>query len=90
MEQSSSGALHREVPVETGKRLTTLPRGDREEVRVNWDEFNGRKFLNIRLWWLADDGAWVPDTKRGITVRVGELLPFQRAVAAAILEAHLV
>lgn len=74
----------REPPKETGKRLATIPRGDDAELRIVWDEYEGRPYVAIRLW--QGKGAMFP-TKTGCTVRVRELADFAEGVAAAIEEA---
>lgn len=65
-----------------GRVLATFPRKDGQELRVTLDSFNGRPFLNARLWFTADDGTHRP-TKKGITVGSRDL----RAFAGAILDA---
>ena len=72
------------APVDTGERLATLERGESEHVRVTWAEYEGKPFLNIRLWTKAPDGQWWPDKAKGITVRVRELGAFAEGVAAAL------
>lgn len=71
----------REPPAERGERLATLPR-DGVEVRVTWDEYEGRPYLGIREWTLGADGAW--PTKKGVTVRLAELDTLAGAVADAL------
>lgn len=79
-----SGA-RREPPKESGKRLATIPRGDDAELRIVWDEYEGRPYVAIRLW-EGRPGAMYP-TKTGCTVRVRELADFAEGIAAAIEEA---
>ncbi len=75
-------------PEERGKRLATLRRGDSEELRLAWQEYQGRPFLSVRLWTRDDAGSWWPDKARGFTVRVRELADFADGVAAAVEEAE--
>ncbi len=70
----------RTAPEENGERLATIPRSEGEELRLNWSEYNGHHFLNIRLWAQGDDGTWWPQKDKGLTVRVRELPDFQRAL----------
>ena len=74
----------REAPVENGKRLATLYRGHAEEMRVNWAEFNGHPFLNLRVWRCGLDGIWRPDRERGCSVKVRELASLSEAVQVAL------
>ena len=67
---------------EDATRLDTLERsfnGAKSEVRIERATFNGsRPFTSLRLWELGADGEMHP-TKKGLTVRDGEL---PRAIAA--------
>jgi hypothetical protein len=74
----------RTAPEENGERLATIPRSEGEELRLNWSEYNGHHFLNIRLWAQGDDGTWWPQKDKGLTVRVRELPDFAEGVAAAL------
>lgn len=72
------------------KRLATLPRGKdgSEELRVSLDEFVGddgkpHQYVSARLWFRKDDGAWCP-TKKGLTIRKGEIRDFGLALRAAL------
>lgn len=72
----------RPTPVDNGKRLATIRRGEGEELRVSLDEYEGRPFLSIRVWRNG-----YPDPKRGVTIRIRELADFADGVAAALEEA---
>ncbi len=74
----------RTAPEENGERLATIPRSEGEELRLNWSEYNGHHFLNIRLWAQGDDGTWWPQKDKGLTVRVRELPDFAEGMAAAL------
>lgn len=63
---------HPQAPEENGTRLATLPRNDREELRITFSEYRGHKYLSLRCWYKTDDGVWVP-TKKGVTIRHGEI-----------------
>jgi hypothetical protein len=69
-------------PPETGRRLLSLARGDREELRVSLDEFKGNEYLAVRVWERGRDGSWWP-TKKGVSIRLSEA----RDVADALSEA---
>lgn len=69
-------------PVERGERLATLARGD-SEVRITWDEFEGKPYLSVRLWTKDTNGNWWP-SKTGITIRRHELADFADGFALAL------
>ena len=72
------------APQENGQRLATIQRADDEELRLNWSEFKGRHFLNIRVWKKHSDGSWYPQKDKGLTVRKHELPGFAVGVSEAI------
>ena len=74
----------RSAPEENGERLATISRSEGEELRLNWSEFNGHHFLNLRIWAQGDDGAWWPQKDKGLTVRIRELADFAEGVAVAL------
>jgi len=75
-------------PAENGRRLATFdrkgPKGERAELRVSLDEYQGHPYISVRLWTIATwgDGGWFP-TRKGISIRLGEA----EGVAAALAEA---
>ena len=71
-------------PVESGQRLVCFDRGPSTQLRVNWATFNGHPYLSLRVWALLDDGRWVPDSRRGCTVKLRELEEFRDAVQQAL------
>ena len=71
-------------PVESGQRLVCFDRGPSTQLRVNWTTFNGHPFLSLRVWCQLPDGRWVPDGRRGCTVKVRELEGFRDAVQQAL------
>jgi hypothetical protein len=81
-----------EPPKENGKRLATIPRPGRngapdEEIRVNWSSFEGKPFLQIRVW-VRQGNDWWPVKEKGLSVRVRELADFADGIAAALEEAE--
>ena len=79
-------------PEDKGHRLATLPRnhrGQRSELRVSWDSYEGHPYLSLRVWNADDNGDFWP-TKTGATVRLRELADFAAAVGEALelAEAH--
>ena len=82
-----SGPNEQAAPVETGERIATFARPGRgnkaaEELRITRDEFECHAFLSLRIWFQGHGGAWLP-TKRGLTIRKGELVGVIKALCAA-------
>jgi hypothetical protein len=44
-----------------------IERTETEVVRVSTEEFKGRKYLDIRIYFENDEGEWKP-TKKGVTI----------------------
>ena len=80
--QRLRAALDPTAPVEFGTRIATLHRSDREELRVTLSEWEGERYVNVRLWRQAR-GRWFPDPRRGLSVRVGEFPDLLDALSAA-------
>jgi hypothetical protein len=72
-------------PGETGRRISTIPRGDNEELRISWDEFNSHPYLSLRLWTRDRQGRWWPDARRGLSIRLRELEDVRTALDAAVV-----
>jgi hypothetical protein len=45
-----------------------LERNATEVVRVSAEEFKGRKYIDIRIYFKDNEGEWRP-TKKGVTVQ---------------------
>ena len=74
-----------EAPEERGERLATLERRDGVEIRITWDSFKGSPYLGIREWTPdRSGGRGMFPTRKGVTVRRGELPALARAVADAL------
>ena len=74
----------RPAPEESGVRVATIARGTHEELRVNLTEWHGRRLVNLRVWLLNRQGQWLPDKRRGLTIRLDELADFADGIAAAV------
>jgi len=46
--------------------------GGYEELRISIDTYRGRRYINVRIWYQAEDGSFRP-TKRGVTIRENEI-----------------
>jgi len=86
LRQALGPPRERRAPVETGKRLATVQRDENTELRVVWDEYEGKPYLALRIW-ERRDGAWYP-TQKGVTVRLRELPSVADGIAAALDEAE--
>jgi hypothetical protein len=76
-------------PNETGKTLAVFERGIGNQVRAVWDCYRGHRFLRLAVWYLPDEGGeWKP-TRKGVTIRPGELRQLQEALDLALAEAEL-
>lgn len=61
--------------------IATLPRNDREQVRIALSEFKGRTRLDIRVWYLAGD-EYHPG-KQGVSIAPEHLVGVLKALKAA-------
>ena len=53
--------------------ITQIPKNSREEYRVSRDDFRGHDLINIRVYFVSEDGDMRPG-KQGVSFRA-ELLP---------------
>ena len=66
--------------------LTTIPRSATEEVQISINEYRGKKYLDLRVYYTTDDGLnWSP-TKKGVTFSPDRLNDLKDAVEKAIAE----
>jgi Transcriptional Coactivator p15 (PC4) len=49
--------------------VAQFEKNSKEEVRVSIDDFHGRKLINLRVYYRADGGQWLPG-KQGIALGV--------------------
>ena len=68
------------------KVLTTIPRSATEEIQISINEYRGKKYLDLRVYYTTDDGLnWNP-TKKGVTFSPDKLSDLKAAVEQAIGE----
>lgn len=68
------------------KLLTSIPRTATEEIQVAINEYKGKSYLDMRVYYTTDDGAnWSP-TKKGVTFSPDKLLELKKVVELAIEE----
>ena len=68
------------------KLIASIPRTETEQIQVSINEFKGKKYLDLRIYYTTDDGAnWLP-TKKGVTVSPDNLMLLKDAVEEAMQE----
>lgn len=67
---------------ETGKILTTCKRPDGTELRIALREYEGKPWIDVRVWQL--DGGRMSPTKKGLGLKTRELPEIVEALVAAM------
>ena len=68
------------------KILMTIPRSATEEIQIATNEYKGKKYLDLRVYYTTDDGLnWNP-TKKGVTVSPDKLAELKTAIEQAMVE----
>ncbi len=68
------------------KVLTTIPRTATEEIQIAINEYKGKQYLDLRVYYTTDDGLnWNP-TKKGVTFAPEKLFDLKSAIETAINE----
>ena len=66
--------------------LATVPKSATEEVQISINEYRGKKYLDLRVYYTTDDGLnWNP-TKKGVTFSPDKLGELKEAIEKAIAE----
>ena len=66
--------------------LMTVPRSATEEIQIAINEYRGKKYLDLRVYFTTDDGLnWSP-TKKGVTFSPEKLADLKAAVEKAMAE----
>jgi hypothetical protein len=68
------------------KVVSSFKRNPTEEVRAGIKEFKGRRYIDLRIYYMDDQGEWKP-TRKGISLAT-DFMPELRAAVDAI-EAEL-
>lgn len=75
-----------EPPVDRTRGYAILkrrgPQGERHELRVGLDEYDGKPFASLRLWCESHKGGMWPSPRVGCTVRKHELIEVINALAS--------
>lgn len=68
------------------KLITSVSRSATEQLQIAINEYRGKKYLDLRIFYTTDNGAnWLP-TKKGITVSPENLETVKKAIETAITE----
>ena len=68
------------------KVLLSIPRSATEEIQIAINEYKGKKYLDLRVYYTTDDGInWNP-TKKGVTVSPDKLAELKDAIITAMEE----
>jgi hypothetical protein len=59
-----------------------IERNETEVVRVSAEEYKGRKYVDIRIYFANDAGEWKP-TKKGVTVSPEKMDEFMDLIRKA-------
>jgi hypothetical protein len=64
------------------KIIAEFDKGE-DQVRVSLSEFHGRQYVDVRVFYMADDGEWKP-TKKGITLNPDLMQDVHEAIAKGL------
>ncbi len=71
------------TPDDDGETLVELARGEREQLRLSRRTYNGRAYLDLRVYELGRGGDWLP-TRKGCSVRFSEAGDISAALDRAL------
>ena len=68
------------------KLIATIPRSATEQLQISINEYKGKSYLDMRIYYTTDDGInWLP-TKKGVTVSPDNLELLKDAIDEAMKE----
>lgn len=68
------------------KIIATIPRSATEQLQIAINEYKGKSYLDMRIFYTTDDGAtWLP-TKKGVTCSPENLETLKDAIDEAMKE----
>ena len=68
---------------DSSKLLATIDRSERERLQIAINEYKGRSYLDLRIFYTTDDGeTWRP-TQKGVTVYPEDLDTLANAIEDA-------
>ena len=59
-----------------------IERGETEVLRVSTEEYKGRKYVDVRIYFESDEGEWKP-TKKGVTIQPDRVDDFLELIKKA-------
>lgn len=62
------------------KVVATFKRNPTEEVRAGIKEFKGRRYIDLRIYYMDDQGEWKP-TRKGISLSTDFMPELKDAVS---------
>ena len=66
--------------------LASIPKGATETLQISINEFKGKKYLDLRIFYTTDDGeTWNP-TKKGVTIAPENLQLLKETIETAMSE----
>lgn len=66
------------------KNYADIEKGE-DLVRVNATEFKGRQYIEVRTYYMSEDGEWKP-TRKGVTLTPELMDKVHRALGQALEE----
>lgn len=68
------------------KIIATIPRSATEQMQIAINEYKGKSYLDMRIFYTTDDGAtWLP-TKKGVTCSPENIEVLKEAIEEAMKE----
>lgn len=68
------------------KELAIIERSETEHLKISISEYNGKSYLNMRIFFTTDGGqTWIP-TKKGVTFTPDQIDVLRDAVDEAMKE----
>ena len=68
------------------KLIATVPRIATEQLQISINEYKGKSYLDMRIYYTTDDGLnWLP-TKKGVTVSPENMELLKDAIDEAMKE----
>ena len=68
------------------KLIATIPRSATEQLQISINEYKGKSYLDLRIFYTTDDGQNWLQTKKGVTVSPDNLELLKDAVDEAMKE----
>jgi hypothetical protein len=63
-------------------QIGEIGRTETEVVRVSVEEYKGRKYVDVRIYFENDEGEWKP-TKKGVTIQPDKIDLFMDLIRQA-------